>query len=217
VVFRLIWSEERKREKRSASSLRVEEEKRARRKESRTNESSEDSSGGLDTSGKRSNIEEEEILGLLGGVSREDGGLNGGSVGDGLIGVDGPVGLLSREEVGDEPEGEGRKEESQLELNEVGRRESERDSLLDLGDSGRSTNEDDLVNRGLVHLGVLEDLLDAGERKKKEEKEVSDSRRRRRSDERDRRVRSRGGTHGSIVPRKRSWQSSSNRARVREV
>jgi hypothetical protein len=95
-------------------------------------ESGEDTSGGLDTGRERSDIEEEEILGLLRGVTGKDGGLDGSSVSDGLVGVDRPVGLLAGEKVGDE--------------------------LLDLRDSSGSTDEDDLVNGGLVHLGVLEDL-----------------------------------------------------------
>jgi hypothetical protein len=53
-----------------------------------------DTAGGLDTSGERCDIEEEEVLGLLGRVSSQDGGLDSGSVGNGLIGVDRLVGLL---------------------------------------------------------------------------------------------------------------------------
>lgn len=46
------------------------------------------------TSREGGDIEEEEVLGLLRRVSREDGGLDGSTVGNGLIGVDGLVGLL---------------------------------------------------------------------------------------------------------------------------
>ena len=75
---------------------------------------------------------------LVGGLGRcvtgEDSSLDGSTVGNSLIGVDGLVGLLAVEEVGDE--------------------------LLDLGDTGGATDQDDLVDWRLVDLGVLEDLLD---------------------------------------------------------
>jgi hypothetical protein len=76
-------------------------------------------------------------LSLLRGVTRENGGLDGSTVGDGLIGVDALVGLLSVEEVGDE--------------------------LDDTGNTGGTTDQDDLVDVGLVDLGVAEDLLDGVE------------------------------------------------------
>ena len=53
-----------------------------------------DSTGSLDSGRERGDVEEEEVLGLLGRVSGKDGGLDGGSVGDGLVGVDRLVGLL---------------------------------------------------------------------------------------------------------------------------
>jgi len=96
-------------------------------------ESGEDTTSGLNTGGKGSNIEEEEVLSLLGCVTGQDSGLDGSTVGDGLIRVDRLVGLLSIEEVGDE--------------------------LDDAGDTGRATDEDDLVDVSLVDLGVTEDLL----------------------------------------------------------
>ena len=73
-------------------------------------------------------------MGLLESVARENGGLDGGTVGDGLVRVDRLVGLLAVEEVGDE--------------------------LDDAGNTGRATDEDDLVDVGLVDLRVAEDLLD---------------------------------------------------------
>jgi len=73
-------------------------------------------------------------LGLLGGVTRENGGLDGGTVGDGLVGVDALVGLLAVEEV--------------------------RHELDDTGNTSGATDEDDLVDVGLVDLGVTEYLLD---------------------------------------------------------
>ena len=100
------------------------------------NENSHDTAGSLDTLRKRGNIEEEEILDLLGTLTGEDGSLNGSTVGDSLVGVNGSVELLSVEEVGEH--------------------------LLDLGDSGGTTDKDDLVDLSLVDVGVLKDLLDGG-------------------------------------------------------
>ena len=87
-----------------------------------------------DTKGKGNNVEQEHVGGVgRGGLSGEDTGLNGGTVGNSLIGVDALLELLAAEEVAEE--------------------------LLDLGDTGRATNEDDLVNLGLLDLSVLDDLL----------------------------------------------------------
>jgi hypothetical protein len=99
-------------------------------------EVSHDTTGGLDTLGKRGDIEEEHVLDGLVSLSTEDGSLDGGTVGNGLIGVDGLVEDLSVEEVGEHG--------------------------LDLGDSGGSSNEDNLVNLSLGHVGVLEDVLNWG-------------------------------------------------------
>ena len=93
-----------------------------------------DTTSGLDTEGERSDIEEEQILGLLGGVAGKDGSLDSGTVRDGLVGVDRLVGLLAVEEV--------------------------RHKLDNTGDTGGTTNENDLVDLGLVDLRVTEDLLD---------------------------------------------------------
>ena len=87
-----------------------------------------------DTKGEGNDVEQEHVSGVgAGGLAREDTGLDGGTVGDSLIGVDALLELLAAEEVAEE--------------------------LLDLGDTGRATNEDDLVNRALVDLGVAEDTL----------------------------------------------------------
>jgi hypothetical protein len=117
----------------------------------------EDTAGGLDTvetksvidhehphktehapSGQRRDVEEEQVLGLLRGVTGEDGGLDGGAVCDGLVGVDALVRLLAVEEVGHE--------------------------LDDARDTGRAADEDDLVHVRLVDLRVAEHLLDRVER-----------------------------------------------------
>jgi len=86
-----------------------------------------------DTEGQRNDIEKEEVGGLgRGGLSGEDTGLDGGTVGDSLIGVDALLELLATEEVAEE--------------------------LLNLGDTGRATNEHNLVNLLLSDVGVLENL-----------------------------------------------------------
>merc|ERR1719282_1489438 len=94
-----------------------------------------DTTGGLDTERQRRNVEQEDLVGrLAGGVARQDSGLDGGTVGDSLVGVDGLAWLLAVEEVGDE--------------------------LLHLRDTSGATDQDDLVDGGLVDLGVAENTLD---------------------------------------------------------
>ena len=82
----------------------------------------------------RSNIEPEQLLNLLTGVTRESGGLDGSTVSNGLVGVDVFVGPLPVEEVGDEVD--------------------------DVWNTGGTTDQNDLVDVGLVNLGIAEDLLD---------------------------------------------------------
>jgi len=96
-----------------------------------------DATSGLDTERERGDIEEKEILDFLGFVAAKDGGLDGGTVGNGLIGVDGLVEFLAVEVVLEE--------------------------LLDLGDSSGATNEDDIVDAVLVDSGVSERFLDGVE------------------------------------------------------
>jgi hypothetical protein len=94
-----------------------------------------DTAGSLNTKGQRGDIEQKEVLQLLGLVlARQNGGLDGGTEGNGLIRVDGLVELLAVEELGQK--------------------------LLHLGDTGGTTDQDDLVDLGLGELGVLEHLLD---------------------------------------------------------
>jgi len=95
-----------------------------------------DTTGGLDTLGKGDNVEEEEILDGIGGVTVEDSSLDGGTVSDGLIGVDGLVEDLAVEEFGK--------------------------GFLDLGNTGGATDENDLVDHVLGAFGVLEDLCKGG-------------------------------------------------------
>ena len=79
----------------------------------------EDATGGLDTEGKGADVDEEERLGAL--FAGEDTTLDGGAPGDGLIGVDSLGEFLAVEEVLEEG--------------------------LDLGDTGRATDEDDLSSK----------------------------------------------------------------------
>ena len=58
-----------------------------------------DAAGGLDTHGKRSHVEQKQVLHLLGFVAAQDGGLNGGAVSDGLVGVDRLVQFFTVEEI----------------------------------------------------------------------------------------------------------------------
>ncbi|RMZ17688.1 hypothetical protein D0860_00318 [Hortaea werneckii] len=93
-----------------------------------------DTTGSLDTERQRRNVEQQDLVGrLAGGVARQNSGLHGGTVGDGLVGVDGLAWLLTVEEVGDE--------------------------LLHLRDTSGATNQDDLVDGRLVDLRVAEDTL----------------------------------------------------------
>ena len=95
---------------------------------------SSDTSDSLDTEGQRSDIDEKNILGLLVGLSSEDATLDGSTVSDSLIWVDASVGFLAVEEVLDE--------------------------LLDLRDTGGTSNEHDLINLASLEARVLEDGLD---------------------------------------------------------
>jgi hypothetical protein len=101
------------------------------------NQVAHDTTGGLNTERERGHINEKDVLGLIGGVTREDGGLDGGAIGNGLIRVDGLARLLTVEELFNK--------------------------LLDLGDTGGTANKDDLVDIGLGDLGVAKNLLNRGQ------------------------------------------------------
>jgi hypothetical protein len=62
-------------------------------------ERSHHTSGGLDTEGEGSDVEQEKIGNFLGSIAGKDGGLDGGTVCDSLIRVDGLAKLLAVEEV----------------------------------------------------------------------------------------------------------------------
>ena len=85
------------------------------------------------TKGKWDDIQKKEVSGLGGGsLAGEDTGLDGGTVRNSLIRVDGLLELLAIEEVAQE--------------------------LLYPWNTGGATNKDDLINLALVHTSILEDL-----------------------------------------------------------
>jgi len=92
-----------------------------------------DTTSGLKTHGQRSNIQKQQVLDGRVAATGEDGSLDGGTVGDSLIGVDGTVWLLAVEELLDE--------------------------LLDLRDTSGTTDKHDIVDLALVETGVAHALL----------------------------------------------------------
>ena len=91
-----------------------------------------DTTGGLNTESKGADIDEDDIGGTL--STGENTTLDSGTVGNSLIGVDALGGLLATEEFLEE--------------------------LLNLGDTGRTTDKDDLIDILLLDVGVLENLFD---------------------------------------------------------
>mmetsp|Transcript_38826 Transcript_38826/g.76337 ORF Transcript_38826/g.76337 Transcript_38826/m.76337 type:complete len:210 (-) Transcript_38826:459-1088(-) len=85
----------------------------------------------LDTQSQRSNIKKQQLLASL---SRQDSCLHSRSVCNSLVGIDSSGGLLAAEEV--------------------------LDQLLDLGDTGGSSDQDNFVHLALGESGVLHDALD---------------------------------------------------------
>jgi len=98
------------------------------------NDDGHDTAGGLDTEREGSDIKEKEILGLLVTLAGKDSTLNSGTISNGLIGVEGTAELLATEE-----------------LNKRG---------LDLGDTSRTTDKNDIVNVLGLHVSILKNLLD---------------------------------------------------------
>mmetsp|Transcript_6983 Transcript_6983/g.13721 ORF Transcript_6983/g.13721 Transcript_6983/m.13721 type:complete len:466 (-) Transcript_6983:90-1487(-) len=97
------------------------------------NKDGHDTTSSLNTEREGSNIEEKKVLNLLTTLTSENGGLNGGTISNGLIRVDALVELLAVEEV----------------LKE----------RLDLGNTGGTTDKDNIVDLALIELGVTKALL----------------------------------------------------------
>ena len=98
------------------------------------NKGSHDTTGSLNTERQWGDVKEKKVLDSLALVTGKDSGLNGSTIGDSLVRVDALVQLLAVEEV--------------------------LKKLLDLGDTGGSTNKNKLMDLGFVHLGITERLLD---------------------------------------------------------
>merc|ERR1719209_1308670 len=88
---------------------------------------------GLNAEREWCHVKKEKVRDGLGGVAGQNGGLDGSTIGHGLVGVDRLVQVLPVEEV--------------------------LQQLLDLGDPGGATDEDNVIDGRLVHLGVPHSLL----------------------------------------------------------
>ena len=88
----------------------------------------------LDTEGLRIHVEPEQVLDPFRGISQENGGLYGGPTCNCLVRVDALAESLPAEEIGN--------------------------GLDYAGDAGRTTDQDDLVDIGLINFRIMEDLLD---------------------------------------------------------
>ena len=95
------------------------------------NELGHNTTSGLDTESEGVDIHENDID--HGVVTGENTTLNGGTEGDSLIGVDTLAGLLAGKEL--------------------------LEKSLNLGDTGRTTNKNNVIDLGLLNLGVLQNLL----------------------------------------------------------
>jgi hypothetical protein len=89
-----------------------------------------DAASGFNTESERVDVHEDDLLSGL--VTSENTTLNGGTESDSLVGVDVLAGLLSEELL---------------------------KHSLNLGNTGGATNEDNVIDVGLLELGVLENLL----------------------------------------------------------
>merc|ERR1712212_788879 len=90
-------------------------------------------SSSLNTKRERGDIKKKEIRDGLAGVTSQDGSLNSCTIGNSLIRVDGTIEFLSIKEILEE--------------------------FLDLWDSGRSSNKDNVIDGALVHLSIPHGLL----------------------------------------------------------
>lgn len=87
----------------------------------------------LNTQRERGNIDQQDILGLISGLTTQDAALYSGSVSDSFVGVDAAVGLLTVEEV--------------------------RHEGLNFGDTGGTADKDNIIDLGLLQSGIVKDLL----------------------------------------------------------
>merc|ERR1719223_2556141 len=86
-------------------------------------------SNGLNTLGKRSDIQKKEIRSSISAFSRKNSSLNGSPVGNSLIRVDSLGWFLTTKEFGNE--------------------------TLNLGDTGRSSNQNNFVNLRLLNISIV--------------------------------------------------------------
>ena len=91
-----------------------------------------DTTNGFNSKSKRVNVKKDNVSGVL--FPRENTSLDSSSIGNSFIGIDSLAWLLSVKELLDE--------------------------LLDLGNSGGSSNQDNLVNFLLAKIRILQNLLD---------------------------------------------------------
>lgn len=94
------------------------------------------------TQRERSDIEQDKVFGLLRGLTSEDSSLNSSTVGDGFVRVDGFVQLATAEMF--------------------------RDEGLYFGNTGGSTDQDDIVNFFARNFRILQDFLNRVNRRFKE-------------------------------------------------
>ena len=96
-------------------------------------EDSHDFTNSLHAKGKRSDIQQQQIFSIFGFVSREDGCLDSCTISNSLIRIDTLIQLFSTEEVLQE--------------------------FLNLGNTGRATHQDNIMDLGLVKFGILKGFL----------------------------------------------------------
>src|SRR5210317_70172 len=93
-----------------------------------------DTTGSLEPERNWSNIQEQKILDVVIVNTRKNGSLDRSTIGNGFIGVDRFVELLTIEET--------------------------REHLLNLRNSRRTTNQNNFINLSLVHLRITDNLFD---------------------------------------------------------
>jgi hypothetical protein len=97
------------------------------------NDNTEDITLHGNTEGKRGNVEQKQVLGLLRCLASKNSSLNSGTIGDGLIGIDGLVQLTATEVF--------------------------RDQRLYFWDTSGTTDKDNIVNLLAGHFGIFQNLF----------------------------------------------------------